>query len=561
MLRESGTQIGTIRVQGRDEPDRQAIQRRIASRLKTVEFRIPGSPPSGVLIIRHLDDPLPGKLALHEREIKSHPAWEDALKSSLLEKYRNAFHPIRGYISPEAEAVFFADEGEMLATLALDIGRGLTASHWWWTVVLKNMRFPPEPDLNTFLGHEIILMPAILYHLAEWQTAAEVIAKLSSGQAFTLLRMLCQAFHLAEPSIPLFQIQPGIPDTVESFIQEDDHYQGPAMAPLKEEAIKENLPGNLKNPPPMDATQSLETVVKPPWQQLLSTYESQFHFSSQCAEHPALLGIGLSLFYAPANVRAASFTHAFHTWFLHERYEQKAEKSQPSTVDIHPVLTTISPGKERLNLNQSILEDPPSFIPSVSSVPSANSISFKDGKNSIPPTYLQEWTKSGLETELGGVFYLINLIKRLNLLGRFHESCSQSELNPWAILDILAKALLEDRYLDLETDPLWLVFNKLGGRELEIFPETLNLHVFSWIDKELAGIRAFLYDVLGAPSEDNPEPEKAMLLYPARVYITSTHIDIVMSLENISIPVRMAGLDRDPGWMPEYSRIILFHFV
>ena len=99
------------------------------------------------------------------------------------------------------------------------------------------------------------------------------------------------------------------------------------------------------------------------------------------------------------------------------------------------------------------------------------------------------------------------------------------------------------------------------GREPGPYPGNLYPHVTRWIEKELPGIRAILHEVLGSPTAGNPEPEKTMLLYPARVYVTSTHVDIVMSLEDIVLPIRRVGLDRDPGWQPEYARIILFHFI
>lgn len=45
-----------------------------------------------------------------------------------------------------------------------------------------------------------------------------------------------------------------------------------------------------------------------------------------------------------------------------------------------------------------------------------------------------------------------------------------------------------------------------------------------------------------------------------RLYVTSTHVDLVLPLSAVSLPVRLAGLDRSPGWLPEFGRVILFHF-
>jgi hypothetical protein len=52
----------------------------------------------------------------------------------------------------------------------------------------------------------------------------------------------------------------------------------------------------------------------------------------------------------------------------------------------------------------------------------------------------------------------------------------------------------------------------------------------------------------------------ALLRYSARLYVSSTELDIVFDLADMSLAARLAGLDRDPGWIPAAGRIIRFHF-
>jgi len=33
-----------------------------------------------------------------------------------------------------------------------------------------------------------------------------------------------------------------------------------------------------------------------------------------------------------------------------------------------------------------------------------------------------------------------------------------------------------------------------------------------------------------------------------------------MNLDVISLPLRLAGLDRDPGWVPDFGRVVRLHF-
>lgn len=46
----------------------------------------------------------------------------------------------------------------------------------------------------------------------------------------------------------------------------------------------------------------------------------------------------------------------------------------------------------------------------------------------------------------------------------------------------------------------------------------------------------------------------------ARVSVTTTHVDVCMPLSELPVAVRLAGLDRDPGWVPAAGRSIAFHF-
>lgn len=46
----------------------------------------------------------------------------------------------------------------------------------------------------------------------------------------------------------------------------------------------------------------------------------------------------------------------------------------------------------------------------------------------------------------------------------------------------------------------------------------------------------------------------------ARVSVTTTHVDVVMALSELPVELRMAGLDRDPGWVPAAGRFVAFHF-
>jgi hypothetical protein len=43
--------------------------------------------------------------------------------------------------------------------------------------------------------------------------------------------------------------------------------------------------------------------------------------------------------------------------------------------------------------------------------------------------------------------------------------------------------------------------------------------------------------------------------------VTATRLDIMLRLDELPIQIRLAGLDRDPGWVPAAGRTIAFHFT
>ena len=52
-----------------------------------------------------------------------------------------------------------------------------------------------------------------------------------------------------------------------------------------------------------------------------------------------------------------------------------------------------------------------------------------------------------------------------------------------------------------------------------------------------------------------------LFVHPARVDLTLARVDIHLSLEKLPLAIRLAGLDRDPGWLPAAGRYVYFHFA
>jgi hypothetical protein len=216
-----------------------------------------------------------------------------------------------------------------------------------------------------------------------------------------------------------------------------------------------------------------------------------------------------------------------------------------------------------------------------------------------PPAGLDEATawilEDGVPTQLGGVLYLINLMARLDLPACFEADWGlASQVGAWGVLEVLGRALLEHNSERWDADLLWAALADLDGRASDSLPgqsfrgshslhlptgwpvpafddavhdrlaspllEGLNPDLIRWLALALPTIRWLLGQALSPAAPPALDLERTLLLHPGHLYVTSTHVDLVMRLDDILLPVRLAGLDRNPGWLPDFARVVTFHF-
>lgn len=77
----------------------------------------------------------------------------------------------------------------------------------------------------------------------------------------------------------------------------------------------------------------------------------------------------------------------------------------------------------------------------------------------------------------------------------------------------------------------------------------------AWLAVVSPALQAYLQARL-----EQPAALAAALRDPARLYVTRTHIDVVFRLDQIRLDLRLAGLDRDPGWVPELAHVVTLHY-
>ncbi|RYE40747.1 MAG: hypothetical protein EOP24_39640 [Hyphomicrobiales bacterium] len=187
-----------------------------------------------------------------------------------------------------------------------------------------------------------------------------------------------------------------------------------------------------------------------------------------------------------------------------------------------------------------------------------------------------------VRTGLAGVMYLLNLTDRLGLPDHADPRWRLPELSGWAQLEVLARGLLDQDYVPGEEhDPLWRLLAELDGRppqcavgfevaELgmgnpppdEPIPTALMRSVATgtrrWMRTASPSAGRRLAAELGMKTAADAA---AALRVPGLIHHSRTHVDVVMDLDSISVPVRLAGLDQDPGWVPRLGRVVAFIFT
>jgi hypothetical protein len=191
---------------------------------------------------------------------------------------------------------------------------------------------------------------------------------------------------------------------------------------------------------------------------------------------------------------------------------------------------------------------------------------------------------AGQLTVCGGVLYLINLMRALDIPASYEPGWAlASSLSPWAVLELLGRALLGPAGAAVADDPLWPALAALDGRPAGELPgadyrrpalafspclpfslspcpllANINPALLEWLAEALPPIQARL---LAALHLDDPAAlPAALLLVSARLFVTASHVDLVLALDAASLAVRRAGLDLNPGWLPRFGRVITFHF-
>ncbi len=250
-------------------------------------------PPSAVLLVRRLRDPLPRRLLSSRQGIIPSAEWETAMRSAVDRCAREAARPAMGPVPAAANAVVFYDQAELLACLARDLVAGEATLHWWWIVLLRSLPNGAMDALVATWCRHSAAIPAALELLVRAGAAQRVLAALPTSQTLALVRAVATAFEL-----------PQILDVLANKPRELNAEVAPHSAQLKPTLTVEQASPLLAKPPPW-APMIAQSVVP----------------SSLGAERELLLGLCLMLARVPAIARSKMFLGRVAAWWneVHDR--------------------------------------------------------------------------------------------------------------------------------------------------------------------------------------------------------------------------------------------------
>lgn len=522
---------------------------RLERLLAAVQLRTIG--PSARIVIRYLPDPLPGAIDLHRSSLRPPLAWEQAFCAQIESAIAGAARPITSLAAGSASVVFFADDAEYLACLSMDWVRGELSERWWWRTILKE-------DSRAVVER--------------------VWAEKPTGVPAALDYLTAQALH----ELVLQQMDPTAIDAIHRHLLEI--YGLPVeLASLTGVNQPEGamFPAGLNVPEVSTGRLSLAA------RKLL--------FSSLVlARHPA------------------DGQRLLRSW-LHRQPVTEFVSTTPTlaeTKELSAAVTGLEVPPVSANRTDSLKIVPPVTVGKPVSIALSATIVTRYGGlffllnvalalrlygDFTEPAYeglplcLWDWLAM-LGARLCGNFWsedalaalLAGLAGRDPLILPGGNSTPPAEwLLPLAWLDAFP-GIVESRLLVVEeravlvhpasfiladlplADGWHARINALACSygmtyQHEVRPDihsefaAVPVTWSAWMNTFVPYLRARLLRALDLPLED-------YLALPARVFASATHIDVVFQLADLPISVRLAGLDRDIGWLPAAGRVIRFYF-
>ncbi len=571
--------VGTVRFRG--PIDTPASRLAVTSAVERMDWRSAGPSPRAILLVRRLVG------TLDTASPRDAMDFEARLQDQIDRCWRSAV-PLDGRTVPAtAPAVVARDLVELLAMYLVDCSDGVVALRWWWRSIERHLELG-DGVADTLVEHARVA-PQVITEIVRRHRRRDILIKLSDPEARRVIAAIAAAHDLPEvaDSIGERSEASATPPTAGRSSRQRDERSGrpvvlvpPGAAP----AVLQALAIRMVDAPVSARSHGFvsQLITGAAVDDLSHDADGELPVGpatdagSDATNSPQAFILGSS---APASSAEGSSAHPAAT---------------PNDVLAGPVVS-MEPETDELNRERmwrakdtrEVTTDHVASAVDILDTPGA-AVEWADPRNAGTDT---ESIADGVVSALGGVFFLVELARQLDLPDVFEPTWKlSSTVGAWGALELVARSLLPFTAAD-QRDPIWEVLADLGGGHagLELarslparrpatiptgWPTAGTSAGASWsIDDTLArdarqGARRLLRTVVPAigsilaerlDCEIDALPD-ALFRRPSLLAWGRTHVDVHLPLDSATVEVRRAGFDRDPGWVPAFGRVITFHF-
>jgi hypothetical protein len=481
-----------------------------------------------------------------------------AVRGELERVARRARRPWLDPGASGAEAVLFSDEAELVACLVRDWLRGAVAERWWWRTVLGDTS-PRDWLRRHVLVRGELMIPAIRM-LAAGPDAGTWLARLEDSEAEVAMAVIARSHALSSDVVQEGSVErrrmhdPQLPS-----VKSDASSQSrPAALRRLADAVPEVFAPALRPPQRRLAAAALALARAPSWartpQLALALRELEHEVAvavaSQVrvmADRPRAVTMKLSDERASAIVDASIHeTLARPVDPLHE-IDQAVTRAKRK-----PEPFEVLARREKHVASLPIPDTPRAFAQTASD--DAPTKPTEIALALAPKPALEQATPvdfaGRVHTEFGGIFYLLNAALGLKLYADFTSpSGSNLRISPWDWLALVGRAWFG---LQFVRDPVWKLLAELAGRQRRYLRRP------RWLKAQIETLLARLALALG--EERSADIPALVCRHRAGIVTSASRVDVHLALAELPLALRIAGLDRDPGWIPAAGRSVAFHF-
>lgn len=638
--------------------DAARARQRLERALSLAEWTPPGMRPGALLLVRRLAVRTPGAAPDGPAD---GGAWGRTIGTALRRQAERARRPWTQGDAASADAVIFDDEAELAACLLRERLRG--AGDAWWCRAAWGATGWPAWLARRVLARGEVLVP-VLAMLADAGLAVEGLRQVDDGLLADAPAAIRRSHGVALPMRRA--VSEALPDDIQGTVSDADR------------ARRRNMPST----PDGDARHRLVALVPEMAAPRLGRAQR------------TLLGLALGVHRAPAWAATAAFGGAlFECVEAAEasppaneaparaaaprvtpsgsppasgnraraerlRFAPTSDAGTAAAANDAPGSSTraaapaIDPSRRAVSMAEAAERDmhaqPPVADPTPAVEAATPAMQARDAVATATPASDQYRTApstlptplataADIETEFGGLFYLLNVALSLELYGDFTRPAQRGlAISPWDLLAVVGLAWFGAAFA---RDPLAATLASLAGRPVPSQPDlrsmartwqapdaalrawpaatlvsyyatqhrlrALHSAGFALFDLPrdralaprvqlralcdaheslrgaalrrdtaaacprcagLAGLLALLDARTALALGDDAPAEPAALhtlvaRHAAHVHCSASAIDVRLVLAGLPLPLRLAGLDRDPGWIPAAGRAIAFHFA